>query len=224
MMSRVHWHGEKPRSIVALFVETGASLPRHASNKCASRAFVFRVRSSCDCEKSHPRPAHCNTSGVPARSPPGRTRAECARPHHRDDCFVIKKIQTFHLYDFMCVCICWSTCQYGSICVYVCDKYVHIYTYIYIQYMSCTFMSCTSIDLLTNLHTSESIYIPIHTQNTHWFTYVCHEKFIFLRDSMMKKITKNSRELAVWRVSTSQKKNFSEPLNLLLSPGAQEQI
>ena len=104
----------------------------------------------------------------------------------------------------MCVCICWSTCQYGSICVYVCDKYVHIYTYIYIQYMSCTFMSCTSIDLLTNLHTSESIYIPIHTQNTHWFTYVCHEKFIFLRDSMMKKITKNSRELAVWRVSTSQ--------------------
>ena len=41
------------------------------------------------------------------------------------------------------------------------------YTYIYIQYMSCTFMSCTSIDLLTNLHTSESIYIPIHTQNTH---------------------------------------------------------
>ena len=69
-------------------------------------------------------------------------------------------------------------------------------------------MSYTSIDLLTNLHTSESIYIPIHTQNTHWFTYVCHEKFIFLRDSMMKKITKNSRELAVWRVSTSQKKKL----------------
>ena len=124
---------EKTRSSVALFVETGASLPRHASNKCASRAFVFRVRSSCDCKKSHPRPAHCNTSCVPARSPPGRTGAECARPHHRDDCCVIKKIYTFHLYDSMCVCICLLMCQYGSICVYVCDKYVYIYTYIYIQ-------------------------------------------------------------------------------------------
>jgi len=170
---------EKSRSIVALLVETGASLPRHTSNKCASRAFVFCGRSSCDCKKSHPRPAHCNTSGVPTRSPPGRIWAECARPHHCDYCFVIKRLQTFHLYDFMCVCICWSTCQYGSICVYVCDKYVHIYTYIYIQYMSCTFMSYTSIDLLTNLHTSESIYIPIHTQNTHWFTYMCHTSSYF---------------------------------------------
>ena len=122
----------KTRSSDALFVETGASLSRHASNKCASRMIVFRGRSSCDCEKSHPRPAHCSTSCVPVRSPPGRTGAECARPHHRDDCFVIKKIQILHLYDSMCVCICLSICQYESICVYVCDKYVYMYTYIYI--------------------------------------------------------------------------------------------
>ena len=45
-------------SIVAVFVEISASVPRHARDKCSSRALVFSGWSSCqcDCEKSLSRP------------------------------------------------------------------------------------------------------------------------------------------------------------------------
>ena len=91
-------------SSVAIFVETSTSVPFHASDNYYSRAHAFSGWSSCDCEKSLSRPAHCNTSCFLARIPPGCAKDDGAPDHQEDDCCVIKnKATILCLVFYMCV-------------------------------------------------------------------------------------------------------------------------
>ena len=101
-------------TIVAVFVKTSVSVPRHTSDKCSSRALVFSDWSSCDCEKSFCRPAHCHIPCVLARNSPSCARDDGAPDHQRDDCCVTKQDGYFmsgilhmsgNVYPYVNICV-----------------------------------------------------------------------------------------------------------------------
>jgi len=100
------------------------------------------------CEKSLSRPAHCNNSCVPPRSPPGWARDDDGALDHQGgrDCCVIKQKTIISCRGFY-VCeeryiYMWI---YVNTCV-VCDKYICIYICIPVHICR-TFVLWTSIHL-----------------------------------------------------------------------------
>ena len=172
------------------------------------RVLVFRGSgwSSCDCEKSLSRPAHCNTSCDPPRSPPGCARDDGAPDHQGYDCGVNKNntnisclvFYTCHsvwkrillsIFVYMCLCVintflCTYLYMYTSF-IRLCHKQVHI----------CT---CVNIIISSTIHTYELTFNDKH---------ISYKLMILERPKSCKKMPKKSRKVAVQCASTSQPKN-----------------
>ena len=111
----------------------------------------------------------------------------------------------------MILCVCVYVDLHVSMGQFVCMSVISMYIYIHIYtYNICLVHSChvqVQIFWLIYTHQKQSIFLYTHKTQIDSHTCVMKSSY-FWGIQWWKKITKNSRELAVWRVSTSQKKNL----------------
>jgi len=177
---------ERACSNVAVFVETSASVPHHVSDRCSSRALVFSGWSSCDCEKSLSRPAHCNTSCVPARGL--RDRAMTA-PRTRSWLFYNKR-HIWCVRFYICVYMYIYMWTYMNTCVYMWWIYIHIHLHLHthISYMYILSLTHTNARWMTITFYTNSWFLSEQNDETKYWKFMqsrfimcLHSSILFLR-------------------------------------------